>query len=460
MSSPVIVPIISALLACALIYVIALRRHGLPQKEEERAQISVLMERLAGRERQLDERDEAIRILRGTELGLTEELRRAERENSTLKERLNHQLDALEHAKTEMRAEFEKTAKEVLRGSGETFLNLAEAKLRGQQESATGELNTKKAEIEGLINPMATALNTLDEKVRNLKQSEEGLLHETQQLSRALRESKYRGNWGELQLKRIAELAGMLERCDFYLQEKVVTDENRRLYPDMTARLPNDRVIVVDSKVSLDAYKEAVNAIDPEVYKQKLLDHAKGIRKRVADLSGKEYRSHVDASADFVVYFIPGESFFSAALAADPELLEYAAERNVILASPTTLLTLLRAVALGWQQLSIAKNADAIKETSLVIYGKLAGLYEDLIDLGNRLKAAGECYDDIVTKVEGRGGVFSSARKLRDLGIGEKYLEDGKKGEIRSVGLTLRPLEADDWQPLLALAAEAENAPQ
>jgi DNA recombination protein RmuC len=459
MSSPLpylIAILLSATLASLVTHFVhSQREHGPDQTEE----VGNLKGLLTGRDQQIKDRDQRIAALEAEKTALQANLTAALKENSGLEKSLSAKGSALEETARAMKVVFAAAAETALKGSGETFLTLAEAKLRGQQETASGELNTKKAEIEGLINPMTDLLSKLDEKVRSLKQSEEGLLHETQQLSKALKESKYRGNWGELQLKRIAELAGMLERCDFYLQEKVVTDENRRLYPDMTARLPNDRVIVVDSKVSLDAYKEAVNAVDPEIYKQKLLDHAKGIRKRIVDLNSKEYRSHVDDSADFVVYFIPGESFFSAALASDPELLEYAAERNVILASPTTLLTLLRAVALGWQQLSIAKNADAIKEASLVIYGKLAGLYEDLIDLGNRLKAAGGCYDDIVTKIEGRGGVFAVARKLRDLGIGDRYLEDGKKGEIGSLGLTLRPLEAEDWQPL-ALAAEADKVTQ
>ena len=200
------------------------------------------------------------------------------------------------------------------------------------------------------------------------------------------------------------------------------------------------------------------HAEDVVVRTAKLVAHAARVREHLKDLSSKGYwRQFVD-SPDFVVCFLPSEVLFSAALEQDPSLIEYSASSGVLLATPTTLIALLKAVAFGWQQSEIAQNANKIRDAALAVYGKLAGIYEDFIDLGNRLKAAGGCYDDIVTKIDGRGGVFSIARKLRELGIGEKDMEDSKKGGIKAIGLTLKPMEAEDCQPGLTLAADAEKS--
>jgi len=360
----------------------------------------------------------------------------------------------IEKAQLVLTKEFKSLSGDVLRGATEQLIKTADGLIKGHNAKASGEFDTKKAEIDGLIGPMKTALTSLDENVRSLKQSENSLLVETRELATALKDSKRRGNWGELQLRRIAELAGMLERCDFTLQEGVVTNENRRLFPDMTARLPNNRVIVVDSKASMVAYGEAANSTNPEIQKQKLLEHAKAVRKRVDELALKEYRSHVEGSADFVVCFIPGEGFFSAAVSTDPELLEYAAERNVILASPTTLLTLLRAVALGWKEAKLADDAKHICALGLELYERLRTSTGYIVDVGQKLESVVESYDSFIGSMEKR--VFPQARRFRSLVASDKELPSPKSVEIK-----VRKPVGVDWiseaAHVLNLAAEGDE---
>jgi DNA recombination protein RmuC len=446
MSSPVIFLVVGIIFALGLICLFVMRARPATADNREQAearlrtQLSVFEERLAGRDRQIEDRNQAIAELEAEESKLRQSLADALAANSVLEERLANQMAALRDAKTEMKADFAITAKEVLKESGNTFLELAAEKLRGQSAIATGELETKKAEIDGLIGPMKTTLTALDENVRSLKQSENSLLIETRELATALKDSKRRGNWGELQLRRIAELAGMQERCDFTLQEGLITNENRRLYPDMTARLPNNRVVVVDSKASMVAYGEAANSTDPQIQKQKLIDHAKAVRKRVDELVLKEYRAHVDGSADFVVCFIPGEAFFSAAIATDPDLLEYAAERNVILASPTTLLTLLRAVALGWKEAKLADDAKHICTLGLELYDRLRSSINHIAEVGERLESAVGAYDAFIGSMEKR--VFPQARRFRTLVASDKELANPKSAEIK-----VRKPITSDWIP-------------
>jgi DNA recombination protein RmuC len=212
--------------------------------------------------------------------------------------------------------------------------------------------------------------------------------------------------------------------------------------------MPNGRTIIVDAKTPLDAFLDGEKTDDAVLKTAKFTAHAARVRAHLDQLSSKAYWKQFVDSPDFIVCFLPGEGLFSAALEQDPGLIEYSASSGVLLATPTTLIALLKAVAFGWQQAEIAKNAQAIKDTALDAYGKLAGLYGDFADLGNRLKAAGESYDKMLTKAEGRGGLFSVSRKLKGLSIGEKEL-----GESKPVAMTLKPMLADDWQTGLALAA-------
>ena len=398
--------------------------------------------------------------------------RSAARENELLA-----QVNAAEESKRQRIADeqalkdaFAALAANALDANSQRLMQLSQQQLESQQRQAPNKLNEKETAIETLLRPMqeslarlATQSQDLELKregaysavlaeVQNIQRSHTDLRKETTQLVAALRTPKARGNWGELQLKKCVEFAGMVQYASFDV-ERFVRGEDASYRPDLVVKMPNGRTIIVDAKTPLDAFLDACNAEDEVVRTAKLAAHAARVREHLKDLSSKGYwRQFVD-SPDFVVCFLPSEVLFSAALEQDPSLIEFSASSGVLLATPTTLIALLKAVAFGWQQSEIALNADKIRDTALSVYGKLAGLHKDFVDLGKRLMAAGSAYDDMLTKVEGRGGIFSVSRKLRELGIGEEEM-----GELKPVGMTLKPMEAEDWQPGLALAAEAEDS--
>jgi DNA recombination protein RmuC len=386
-------------------------------------------------------------------------------------------IQALMDVEKNLKDSFPALAASALNANSQHLMQLSKQQLDKQQSDAVNKLSEKETAIETLLKPMRESLAALSTHSQNLEVKREGayqsvlseiqniqrshtdLRKETTQLVAALRAPKARGNWGELQLKKCVEFAGMVQYASFDV-EHFVRGEDASYRPDLVVKMPNGRTIIVDAKTPLDAFLDASSAEDVVVRTAKLVAHAARVREHLKDLSSKGYwRQFVD-SPDFVVCFLPSEVLFSAALEQDPSLIEYSASSGVLLATPTTLIALLKAVAFGWQQSEIAQNANKIRDAALAIYGKLAGIYEDFIDLGNRLKAAGGCYDDIVTKIDGRGGVFSIARKLRELGIGERDMEESKKGGIKAIGLTLKPMEAEDWQPGLTLAADAEEPTQ
>ena len=288
-------------------------------------------------------------------------------------------------------------------------------------------------------------------EVQNIQRSHTDLRRETTQLVQALRAPKVRGNWGEMQLKRCVEHAGMVEYASFDV-EKFVRGEDVSIRPDLIVRLPNHRCIVVDAKTPLEAFLNSA-ACEDEVQRHNfLIEHAAAVRKHLDALSAKAYWNRFDESPDFVVCFLPSEVLFSAALEQDPSLLEYSASTKVLLATPTTLIALLKAVAYGWQQAQIARDAEVIREVSSKLYAKLAGMHKSFLDIGSALKKAGDVYDDVLNKAEGHGGLFSIARKLRELRIGDKDLAD-------AVPITIRPriMQHEDWQPGLAIAANAND---
>jgi DNA recombination protein RmuC len=367
---------------------------------------------------------------------------------------------------------FAALAASALDANSRRLTDMAKTELTNQQKEAANKLTEKETAIKTLLEPMQASLAALSThsqdlevkregayqavlaEVQNIQRSHTDLRKETTQLVAALRAPKARGNWGELQLKKCVEFAGMVQYASFDV-ERFVRGEDASYRPDLVVKMPNGRTIVVDAKTPLDAFLDASSAEDEVVRTGKLAAHAARVREHLKDLSSKGYwRQFVD-SPDFVVCFLPSEVLFSAALEQDPSLIEFSASSGVLLATPTTLIALLKAVAFGWQQSEIARNADAIRDTALSVYGKLAGLHNDFVNLGKRLMAAGSAYDDMLTKVEGRGGIFSVSRKLRELGIGEEQIS-----ELKPVGMTLKPMEAEDWQPGLTLAADAEDSTQ
>ncbi len=361
----------------------------------------------------------------------------------------------LDGAKAQLREAFSAASQEALQQNNQAFLDLAQTKLADFQRVAQTDLEARQQSIDLLVKPVneglqlvgdrllafdkerAVAHSALQENLRSMATDQQKLTTETQTLVRALRAPQVRGQWGELQLQRVVELAGMVEHCDFVQQQSVDTGDGR-LRPDMVVRLPGRKLVVVDSKAPLSAYLDAMEATE-ETQRGVLLDqHAKQVRDHVVALSDKDYANEFAEAPDFVVMFLPGESFFSAACQRDPNLIDFAIGRGVIPASPTTLITVLKAVNYGWQQERIARNAEEIRDLGQTLYERIRIAAEHLAKVRKGLEAAVSGYNNAIGALESR--VLPTARKFRDLGAG--------------TGDEIAILEAVDNVPRLPSAAE------
>lgn len=377
-------------------------------------------------------------------------------------------IEALKDVENRLNLSFSKLATDALNSNSQNLTQLAKKELQRQQDDAANTLTAKESAIANLLGPMQKSLDKLTThtqemevkregaytavltEIQNIQRSHTDLRKETTQLVAALRAPKVRGNWGEMQLRKCVEFAGMVEHASFEV-EQFVRGEDAAIRPDLIVKLPNGRSIIVDAKTPLDAFLDASACEDEVVRAGYLAAHAVRVRKHLDALCGKAYWKQFPESPDFVVCFLPSEVLFSAALEQDPSLLEYSAQSKVLLVTPTTLIALLKAVAYGWEQSKIARDAELIRDAAIKVHEKLAGMHGAILDLGKRLKAAGDAYDDMLVKAEGRGGLFSVSRKLRELQIGEKDLPESKAAAIQ-----LRPLSSDDWQGRLSLAASGE----
>ena len=340
---------------------------------------------------------------------------------------------AWDEARESLKGEFATISAVALRENGEQFLQLAKGRLELVQQAAKGDMDRRTQSIEQLLGPLRDQLNRYEEGLRNLEsdrqhayaglvqqvkqlnESQDKLQSETRNLVTALRAPATRGRWGELQLRRVMEMAGMLEHCDFNEQVTLKTDDGR-LRPDVVVRLAGGRNVIVDAKVPLQAFLDAIEATDEPTRKAHLVGHARQLRAHVDSLSKKAYSQELDFSPEYVIAFIPGDPLLTAAMEQDPSILEYAVENRVILATPTSLIALLRTIAFGWQQESLATNALEVQKAGRELYKRLSTFSEHLAKAGRSLGGAVDSYNKAVGSLE--RNVLPQARRFNDLGVG------------------------------------------
>lgn len=432
---------------------------GRAEADTERA---TLIERLSGKEGQVRDLQEAVdrekdesERLRGENAANLANLLALQTRLEDERRASQEKLALLSTAEEKLTDAFKALSADALRNNNRSFLDLAKQNLETFQQNAKGDLDVRQRAINELLKPLKESLEKVDGRIGELEKSRAGayselreqvkvlaqshlqLQSETGNLVKALRAPHVRGRWGEIQLRRVVELAGMLQYCDFVEQE-TVNGEETRIRPDLIVHLPGKRTIVVDSKVPFEAFYESISATDEEVRAARLKDHARHVRTHINNLSRKAYWETVQPTPEFVLLFLPGETFYNAALENDPKLIEDGVAQNVIIATPTTLIALLKAISYGWSQEQMARNAQEVSNLAKTLYERLRIFTKHFDEVGKSLDRALECYNKGVGSLETR--VLVTARRFKELGA-----ISGEEIEIlEPLDKAARPLTLDE----------------
>ena len=436
-------------------------------KEKEVQLLEVSQEKAAAVQKALDipKLETQIKVLEKESAGYREEISNLRSNYAALTATLQEEQKAweekfalLKEAEKKLGDAFEALSARALRHSQESFLREASATLEKFHEKATGELEKRRQAVGELVKPIQEMLSRyereilemekarreayggLKEQVQSLLVTQQRLQAETGNLVQALRAPQVKGRWGEITLRRVAELAGMVNHCDFFEQEGRATDEGW-LRPDMIVRLPGNKQIVVDAKVSLNAYLEAIKSEDEGERRARMKEHAQQVQAHIVKLANKAYWDQFSPTPEFVVLFIPGESFFSAALEQVPTLIEEGVQKGVILATPTTLISLLKAVSYGWRQEKMAESAQAISELGKVLYERIVIFSNHMNDLGKYIGQSVQSYNRAVGSLETR--VLPALRRFREMGISSK----ASLKEVKKIDQTPRLIQVEEgWK--------------
>ncbi len=424
---------------------------------QERSAASSKLEHMASLQNTLNSREQELSVLRETTTGLREQLAALETAIDKETASFDEKISILQELRTSLTETYKALSASALRDNNQVFIDLAKSTFSKYLDSAKTDFDARGKAVKESILPLHDALNRYDEHIQAMERSREKaygglsaqvqsliltqdiLQKETGKLVNALRVPHIRGRWGEITLRRVAELSGMQSHCDFFEQTSTRSEEGL-LRPDMIIQLPGQRRIVIDAKVPLVAYIDAIEADSEEEREKSLAAHARHIKTHINQLSQKAYWTQFKPTPEFVVLFIPGENFFSAALSKNPQLIELGVQKNVILATPTTLISLLKTVAFGWQQEKLTENARKISELGTELFERLSTMSHHINALGRDIERSAHTYNKVVGSLEHR--VFSSARKFKDLGITHKGQNNSLT--VTHIDSTTRTLKVED----------------